>query len=159
MNSRFFLKRMYWSAKPDFHVDKDRGTAVSEPVRYKIPPRGEVKNWEDGLVYLILDASNQSQEANGAVTIVVNTYNRETKQTTYSESFPIVSSSRFGLLAWQLIKRTTDFKIDYRSPEEFKGSLFGMSLEFDPVLQDNLVMVGEVGKNPILIEILDLLEN
>lgn len=159
MNQKFFLKRMYWSAKPDFHVDKDNGTEVSQPTKHRMPPRGEVKKWEDELVYLILDASNQSQEANNAATIVVNTYNRETKQTTYSESFPIVSSSRFGLLVWDIIKRATDFKLDYRSPEEFKGTLFGMNLEFDPVLQDNIIVVGEVGKNPIIIEVLNLLEN
>ncbi len=159
MNSRFFLKRMYWSALTGKHVNKENGAQVSEPIMPKMPPRGQINKWEDGLVYLILDASNQSQEANGAATIVVNTFNRETKLTTYSESFPIVANSRFGLLAWDIIKRVTDFKIDYSSPEEFRGSLFGMTIEFDPVLQDNLVVVGEIGKNPILIEILDLLEN
>jgi hypothetical protein len=34
-----------------------------------------------------------------------------------------------------------------------------MNLEFDPVLQDNIIVVGEVGKNPIIIEVLNLLEN
>jgi hypothetical protein len=158
MNLKYFFKKMYWSAKVGRHIDKETGKDIPEPNVVKMPRKEGLNAWEDELVYIIIDASNQAQEANSVATIVVNTYNRETKRTLYSESFPIVKNTRFGLGAWNVIKKATEFRTDYGCTQEFKGALYGMSLEFDPVLSDNLIVVGEVGKNPIIIEVLDLLE-
>jgi hypothetical protein len=148
---KYFFKTIYWSAEPGKFVKKFTGEATSTSPRTPNLISGTTREWFETLVNTIIDASNISQEANGVKPIIFNAYNRTTKETSFSESLPFVSEIRVGERVWTMLQ-TSD---RCRNFTDYTAKLFSMDIKFDPMLDSNCAIVGEYGKNPVLITVLD----
>ena len=151
---KHFHKKIYWSCATGKFVNKFTGEeSRSRPTTLAGPPAftGTVNDWNRTLLFTIVDASNISQDANGTKSVVFSSYDRRTKLTAFYESLPAVSEIKIGEFALKYLETFEEFK----KLSDYTGKLFAMDVKFDPMLSPNLIIVGEYGKNPILIELLD----
>jgi hypothetical protein len=148
-----FFKTWYWSRIPGKFIDKETG---KEPERTVLTPgpmyTGTVREWAEFLGQMVSDASNYIQVENGVNPYTVIAFNRQTKTTSYVECYSPIKQITTGLNGKTILERC----IIYRFVNEFSGTLNEKTeVKFDPMYPDDVLVVGEFGKNPILIKVID----
>lgn len=153
-NSSHFFKTWFWSKTIGRFVNKETGKEIRNCDHDILVPGplyyGTVSEWYDMLIDMLFDASNNIQVENKIKPYSVVTFNRETKRTSYVECYSPVEIITVGTTAWDVLNKTKRFV----KTTEFAGSLDGkINIRLDPMYPNSAIIVGEYGKNPILISV------
>lgn len=154
-NLSHFLKTWFWSKTLGHFIDQETGKEIKQNKNYlSVGPiyTGTASEWCDIFVDLLFDASNHVQLENNVKPYSIASFNRETKKTSYVECFSPVQKITVGTDAWETLYNSKRFS----KQTEFTGSIDEkIQICFDPMYSNSVVVVGEYGKNPILISVVD----